>query len=49
VRRRFEDWFLRDRGTGRITFVQWPNPTLWVWVVTTIVAGLGLYPSERGR
>jgi hypothetical protein len=31
VRRRFVDWFLRDRGTGRITFVQWPNPALWVW------------------
>jgi hypothetical protein len=40
------DWFLRDRGTGRLTFVQWPNPPLWVWVVTTVVAGLGLYPSR---
>ncbi len=45
-RRRFVDWFLRDRGTGRITFVQWPNPALWVWVVTTVVAGLGLYASR---
>src|SRR4051794_5965984 len=46
VRSRFIDWFLRDRGTGRITFVQWPNPTLWVWVVATVVAGLGIYPSR---
>jgi len=45
-RRRFVDWFLRDRGTGRITFVQWPNPALWVWVITMVVAGLGLYPSR---
>ena len=45
-RRRFVDWFLRDRGTGRITFVQWPNPALWVWVFTTVVAGLGLYESR---
>jgi hypothetical protein len=44
--RRFVDWFLRDRGTGRITFVQWPNPVLWVWVVTTVIAGLSLYPSR---
>jgi hypothetical protein len=44
--RRFVDWLLRDRRTGRITFVQWPNPPLWVWVATTVVAGLGLYPSR---
>jgi hypothetical protein len=43
---RFVDWFLRDRGNGRITFVQWPNPALWVWVATTVVAGLDLYPSR---
>jgi hypothetical protein len=45
-RRWFVDWFLRGRGTGRITFVQWPNPALWVWMATTVVAGLGLYPSR---
>jgi hypothetical protein len=44
--RRFVDWFLRDRGTGRITFVQWPNPALWVWGITAAVAALGLYPSR---
>ena len=26
--------------------MQWPNPALWVWVVTTVVAGLGLYRSR---
>jgi hypothetical protein len=45
-RRRFVDWFLRDRDTGHITFVQWPNPALWVWVVTAVVSGLHLYPSR---
>jgi hypothetical protein len=45
-RRRIVDWLLRDRGTGRIAVVQWPNPVLWVWVVTTVVAALGLYPSR---
>jgi hypothetical protein len=45
-RRRFVDWFLRARGTGRITLVQWPNPALWVWVVTTVLAGLGLFPAR---
>jgi hypothetical protein len=43
--RRFVDWFLRDRA-GRITVVQWPNPALWLWAVTAVVAGLGLYPSR---
>ena len=43
--RRFVDWFLRDRGTGRITLVQWPNPALWVWVVATVVSGSGLHAS----
>ena len=45
-RRRFVDWFLRARGTGRVTLVQWPNPALWVWVVTTVLAGLGFFPAR---
>ena len=45
-RRRFVDWFLRDRGTGRIAFVQWPNPALWFWEGTTVVAALVLYASR---
>jgi hypothetical protein len=45
-RRRFADWFLRDRRTGRITLVQWPNPALWVWLVTTVLVGLGLFPAR---
>jgi hypothetical protein len=47
ARRRFLDWFLREPATGRITVVQWPNPALWLWGVTAVVAGLGLYPSRR--
>ncbi len=45
-RRGFVDSFLRNRGTGRITLVQWPNPALWVWVVTTVVTALELYPAR---
>ena len=45
-RRRSLDWFLRDRGTGRITLAQWPNPALWVWGVATVLAGSGLLPAR---
>jgi hypothetical protein len=40
------DWFLRDRSTGRIVVVQWPNPALWVWVFITVVSRLGLVPDR---
>ena len=29
--RRFLDWFLRDRTTGRIVIAQWPNLPLWLF------------------
>jgi hypothetical protein len=48
-RRRFVDWFLRDRATGRITVVQWPNPALWVWVATVVITGLHLYPARANE
>lgn len=45
-RHRSVDWFLRDPGTGRITLAQWPNPALWVWLVTTVLAASGLFPAR---
>lgn len=45
-RRTIVDWFLRNRVTGRITLAQWPNPALWVWLGTTVVATSGLHASR---
>ena len=25
--------------------MQWPNPSLWVWIVLTVLAGAGLFPA----
>ena len=37
------DWVFRDRRTGRIVIVQWPNAALVVWLVaSTTRAWLGL-------
>jgi hypothetical protein len=37
------DWVFRDRRTGRIVIVQWPNTALVVWLVaSTARALLGL-------
>jgi hypothetical protein len=38
------DWFLRDRRTGRIVIVQWPNVALGVWLAAG-AAGALLDPS----
>lgn len=35
--RRFVDWFLRDRRTGKIVIAQWPNVPLLVFLVATAV------------
>jgi len=39
-------WWFRDRRTGRIAIVQWPNPALGVWIVTVVVDWLGLFPER---
>lgn len=30
-------WLFRDRRTGRIVVVQWPNLLLWAWLGTAVV------------
>jgi hypothetical protein len=40
------DWFLRDRSTGRLAMVQWPNPALGVWAGCAVVSRLGLFPAR---
>jgi hypothetical protein len=29
-------WVFRDRRTGRLTVVQWPNVPLWVFIVASV-------------
>lgn len=35
--RRWFDWWLRDRRTGRIVVAQPPNLTLWLWIAAVLV------------
>lgn len=34
------DWVFRDRRTGRIVIVQWPNAALVVWLAATVARRL---------
>lgn len=34
-------WWFRDSG-GRLTLWQWPNPALWVWLVTVVLGWVDL-------
>ena len=34
------DWVFRDRRTGRIVIVQWPNTALVVWLVASMARAL---------
>ena len=31
------DWLLRDRRTGRVVIVQWPNLPLWLFLAATAI------------
>ena len=42
--RRVLDWWIRDRSTGRIGLLQWPNPALGVWAISRVIVGVGLLP-----
>jgi len=42
--RRFLEWFFRNRETGAITIVQWPNLVLWIVIATGILVWMG--PSD---
>ena len=45
-RRGLVDWFVRDRSTGRIALLQWPNPALVVWALTAVVSRFGLFSGR---
>ena len=32
------DWLFRDRRTGRVTIVQFPNLALWLYLVTVVAS-----------
>lgn len=34
--RRLLDWLFRDRTTGRVVVVQWPNAPLWTFIVAAV-------------
>jgi hypothetical protein len=31
------DWLLRDRRTGKLVIVQWPNLPLWIFIAAAVV------------
>lgn len=42
------DWWIRDRE-GKVVLAQWPNPALWVWLISLVVGPTGLFGEARGE
>ncbi|WBL80457.1 hypothetical protein I3J27_08565 [Bradyrhizobium xenonodulans] len=42
--RKILNWFFRNRETGAITIVQWPNLVLWIVIVAAVL--LWIWPSS---
>jgi hypothetical protein len=40
------EWMFRDRRTGHITIVQFPNLALWIFLATVVVRWVHLTPSR---
>lgn len=34
------DWVFKSRETGRLTFAQWPNPPLWIYIAAKLLHAL---------
>jgi hypothetical protein len=40
------DWWVRDRH-GKLVLAQWPNPALWVWLVSMVIGATGVLGEAR--
>lgn len=45
--KRWLDWFVRDRSTGRVVIGQWPNLPLWLFAAAWLVARLAEDATAR--
>lgn len=45
---RWFDWLFRDRETGDVVIVQWPNVPLWVFLVASVVRRIGSPSGAAG-